>query len=157
MNPASCFCPIRWTLSIAWASADGFHAGSTRITRFAPVTVSPVPPTCMLKPEHSLAQSCGSVKTREDSSHTAVMTCKVRALWGWNTKQNIWSLLAETSAASNLYPANSHVWTGQLQHSSSVFRGTRILGSVLLSRRNGHTMLESIIKVRQNWYWSCIL
>ena len=41
---------MRCTRSMAWASADGFHAGSTRITRLAPVTVKPVPPTCMLKP-----------------------------------------------------------------------------------------------------------
>ena len=51
-----------------------------------------------------------SLRERENKgrfTHTAVMTCKERALQGWNTKQNIWSLLAETSAASNLYPANS--------------------------------------------------
>lgn len=61
---ASCFCPMRWTLSIAWASADGFQAGSTNITRLAPVTVSPVPPTCMLKPGWSWQIHTGQVQRK---------------------------------------------------------------------------------------------
>ena len=63
-HPASCFCPMRWTLSIAWASADGFQAGSTNITRLAPVTVSPVPPTCMLKPGWSWQIHTGQVQRK---------------------------------------------------------------------------------------------
>ena len=77
---------------MAWASAEGFQAGSTKMTRSAPVTQRPVPPTCMLRPRMA---ACS-------------VTCSDPWLTiqrqGPNTERSIENLLAGTSAASHRGP-----------------------------------------------------